>query len=1121
MALTLYTGNSGTGKTTRITNEIRHDIEAKRQVILIVPEQQTVSVEREMATILPDSAPLYFEVVNFTRLADTYFRRHGGLAGGGNSPAVEQLLMWRTLSELAPFLHTKIEAEPKNVAKLRMIIKELRTMCMTPAVLSQAAALSEGALRDKLEDYALISSTYHALLEEHAGDDADHMDRLATLIDQNPLPASTKIYIDHFSSFTEQEYSVLEAILKHSDVTMALCVPPHAEMQLCASEVMGTLHALRKITAKQNCEVNEVKFSEHLRHSSEVRAFVSDRLFRIDYASLPPYTGEADDALRLIDCPDPQDACDLIAADIRKRVFDEGCKYADFAVVCGSSSSYIGILDAAFEKYEIPYFFSKKRELSTLEPIKMILFAYAVISNGWRREDVISYLKCVPNDLSSDARDELELYAETWNIHGARWYDGEDWNMNPFGYGEPHTEGQRTYAAAKLARVNAARACLVPPLSALGELQGERHSVTTHARALTQFLLSLDLPERLDRRAEALRGEGRKDAEDYARLWDTVCDTLDAMTSVIGDLTLSVDEFASLLRMLFSSSGLGAIPAALDEVTVGDARMLRAGEIRHVYLLGANEGEFPPPPSLGLSFTDGERFLLGDAGILSQEDTDGRAARELFSFWRAFNMARDSVTVLWSRAGVAMDAATPSDAVKRIRYLLGENYPISHITPSDIVASVSTVNAAREKIGQAGRTAEGLALRHILSLDEHHRGEVAALDEPICNDERALSSSLASALWSGDLAMTQARVQAFRECPFSYFCNYVLKLDTTARAEFDAMSVGNFIHALLEHFFRKLRERGIDPHDIPPEVQTEILDKVVDDVTAASLPKGVETSPRTQVFLASLRRNAAAVIDVVAEEFRHSRFTPAFFELNINTREADAPSPVAFDLPDGHRIYIYGTIDRVDTYTEGDKIYIRVVDYKTGVKKFSLADIAAGINLQLLLYLFAITETNSEAFRRRLGISENGEILPAAVLYLSSLARGSSSDLPPSEDTALSDITGAQRSGLIVNDRDLIDAMDDTPDKAYLPVTIKKDGEFDSYSLSSLTDLEALGILKEQIGDTLREIGAAMKSGVATAAPMQRDTRAAQETCKWCTYKAICRYTAPDRMKGTAEKAED
>ena len=53
------------------------DVRSGRRAFLIVPEQQTVDVERTIAGQLPPSAQLYIEALNFSRLANRVFRERG------------------------------------------------------------------------------------------------------------------------------------------------------------------------------------------------------------------------------------------------------------------------------------------------------------------------------------------------------------------------------------------------------------------------------------------------------------------------------------------------------------------------------------------------------------------------------------------------------------------------------------------------------------------------------------------------------------------------------------------------------------------------------------------------------------------------------------------------------------------------------------------------------------------------------------------------------------------------------------------------------------------------------------------------------------------------------------
>jgi hypothetical protein len=57
------------------------------------------------------------------------------------------------------------------------------------------------------------------------------------------------------------------------------------------------------------------------------------------------------------------------------------------------------------------------------------------------------------------------------------------------------------------------------------------------------------------------------------------------------------------------------------------------------------------------------------------------------------------------------------------------------------------------------------------------------------------------------------------------------------------------------------------------------------------------------------------LISHICEEFEQSEFTPRFFELKIGGNGENDPSPFVFVGEDGSELSIYGSVDRVDSYT--------------------------------------------------------------------------------------------------------------------------------------------------------------------------------------------------------------
>ena len=243
----LLTGDFGSGKSAAVAAAIRADVEQGRRAYLLVPEQGTLLAEQEMADLLPPSAPLCFEVTNFSRLANTVFRQQGGLSYHYADRGTRSLIMWRTMGELLPLLHEKGgEQELGRVRKMTSAMAELSALSLTPAALDAAAKkLPKGErLREKLEDLSLLSTLYHALLHEKYDDMAEDLSRLSDLLLEGRFLSGAHLYVDGFISFTEQQWRILRAAAATCDLTVTLTLPKAREGDLTFEETRDTYRRL-------------------------------------------------------------------------------------------------------------------------------------------------------------------------------------------------------------------------------------------------------------------------------------------------------------------------------------------------------------------------------------------------------------------------------------------------------------------------------------------------------------------------------------------------------------------------------------------------------------------------------------------------------------------------------------------------------------------------------------------------------------------------------------------------------------------------------------------------------------------------------------------------------------
>jgi len=1090
--ITFVRGGAGSGKSTRIAGQMVEDLRRGLTPILIVPEQQAVEAEQLLADLTDraDVPTVSLEVLNFSRLANRIFRQFGGLSLRPVEKGARMLIMWRALADLAPALkeYKTVSVTDRSVLRLLLdTVTEFTRYKVTPAMLEECARQLEAdpasggvfsALCDKLSDLAAISAAYTTLLRADYDDPEETLTRACRLLERENFFGGKRVYLDSFTSFTPRQLDMIERIMLQADqLTIALGCrrgedSPHAESIRHTEQILRRMAANHRLTVEEDVCLEDFLRSPHadLRH-----------LEKYLWANDPP-AGEDAPHIHLLECGDRFDEAEYAARTILRRV-REGGHFYEHLIVVRDVDSWRGIADAVLEKYGIPCFLSARSALSARPEVKLLLTALAIAAGHWRLDDVIAHIKTGCTAISAGECDLLERYASTWKISGRRWTDPQDWAMNPDGYTDTLTEE----GAAILAGVNDIRRRLTAPLIALENAFIGGCTLRQGGESVWRFLCETGLPARLE--AQGPQG---------IQLWNVLVDALDQLVAVAPDSVVNAADFARLITVIFDETDMGSIPTAIDQVTVGSAMLLRAGRVRHVYLLGANADVFPARVSDDGIFCDQDKVTLETMGIVLSPMTDNRQADELLYFYRAVTAAADSVSVSWCSAEPGGRALLPSEGVGRIRRLF-PGLPVRRFAELDPLDTLEGKEASFEAYARLRGTPLGEVLGEIYREDPAYARRLAALDQPFVREENLLSRELADELFGRNLTLTQAKIDAYSLCEFSYYCKYVLKLTESKPAEFRGVSTGSFVHRILERFIGAAMENGRLRTDLTEEEIARMVEEIITDYVRTVVRDEKQRTNRMMQLIGRLRRTSLLLIHNLLEEFAQSDFVPAYFELPIEFDSPDGIRPYRIPLPDGTTACITGKIDRLDLFRRGEDAYVRVVDYKTGVQDFSLTDLQLGLNLQMLLYLFAVWQNPSPDLREKAG--GRGEILPAGVLYFS--ARTPTVDLTgPQPDEEVRELAGREltRRGLLLRDEEVLRAMEKQLAGRYIPVTLKKDGDFSA--AAPLKTLEEFGSLMREITDVVAKIAGRMKSGRADARPLKTPRH---DGCRFCPMKAVCR----------------
>ncbi len=1078
--LHLIYGRAGSGKTTLLVQKLKETADRGGSCLLLVPEQQVLESERMICEL--GISAILAEVTSFRRLCNSIFRTYGGLCYRYIGKGARKLLCRKVIAQLAPMLSFGGKGGADDLGRVEQIASALAEMTMynlTPARLTETAPLLSGTLRKKVEDLATVATLYQHMLHHEYDDPAEDLTRAALLLAENDYFAGKTVFLDSFSGYTPQQADLLRCLLRQSD-DVYLTVPclPDGDGWLFEKPAAAERYILDLAKSVDCPVVREAVLTECRRAETPDLAYLATHLWGSD-GDTPPSA----ESIELLECADLFEEADAAAARVNQLV-REGARYNEIAIIARSADRYDGILDSALERYGIPYFTSRRRDIATMPEIRLVYAALSVAAYDWQTEDVIAYLRTYLTALTPDECDPVEEYAYFWKIRGKRWRDETPWTMNPRGFAEEFTDADQE----KLDRLNRLRMRFVPPLAAFCEAFGHRPTVRSVSEALYRFLTELKIPERLEASAEENRRLGdRMLADTQMQVWNCLMDALDQLVCIAGDETVDPALYSRLLGLLLKESDIGTIPSGQDQVTVGSANLLRGSGIRHALLLGVSEGVFPARGGSEGYFDDRERMELAENKLCLAEGGEALIHEELYYFYTAACFPSRSLTVTYTAAEGA------SMAVRALTELFPDLQPVRPATWGADQWVSTRDSALFYGLTRRGDPV-GQALLHLLRDEQTAQGAIRAAEKGSAVTECRLSPTLMERLIPRRLELTPSRLERYVNCPFSYFCRYVLLLSEPKSGEFQNNDIGTFIHKLLEDLVPVIAANASAYSD-------EQIDRMVTDEIDAYRRRMLRDwqDPRLDRLFERSRPFANLLLQRFREEFGRVKFTPVASEVQVG---GGGVPPLQIPLEGGGTVGVRGVVDRVDLYEKDGEYYIRVVDYKTYNKTFSREEVEKGLDTQMLLYLYSLCESKDRKLLERMGIPEGASPSPAGILYLNVGVTGIPTD---AADRADKDVTGYfGASGLLLEDEDLemIRAME--PDLAgrYTPIELTSKGQLSADARRAMTDREGFADLREEIAKVVGEFGQGICSGVADAVPLSDKDH---DGCYFCKMRPICR----------------
>ena len=601
------------------------------------------------------------------------------------------------------------------------------------------------------------------------------------------------------------------------------------------------------------------------------------------------------------------------------------------------------------------------------------------------------------------------------------------------------------------------------------------------------------------------------EAKEYSEVRDIFIDVLEQAVDVLGNEVMDLNEFMKVLNIGLSQYEMGLIPVALDQVNIGDITRIKSRGTKALYIIGVNDGVLPSASKEEGILSDNDREILLEKGISLASDTRTKIFEEQFLVYTAFTIAEEYLVVTYPLADFEGKSQRPSIIVHRLKKILpnvkeeSEGFKLVNDKYEKISAKLPTLN---ELMIAIRKNYDGAEIEdywkyvydwYLREPKWKERIEYVRKGLEYTNLENNISKEKAKKLYEDNknkISLSVSRLERYAQCPFAYYIQYGLKAKDRKIYEFTAPDLGSFMHEILDEFTNEIKEKDLKWSDLSKENCRNIINSLVDNQVKNNKSSILNSSKRYSYFTDRFKRILTKSVMVISEQMKRSDFEIYKNELAFGFSK-DVNS-IKLDLPSGESFYLNGRIDRVDKLNLDGETYLRIIDYKTGSKKFDLNKFYNGLQMQLLVYLDALIN-NSE------NIVEN-QAMPGAILYfrIDDPILKSKGDL--TEEEIKSEVLKELKlEGLLLDDVKVVKAMDNTLEPGthslIIPANMKKAGDLGKNK--ALITIEQFELLRKYVNEKMVEICQNMIEGKIDIEPCKENKNI---VCDYCNYSHICQF---------------
>lgn len=1113
MSLRFCFGPSGSGKSHRIYEEIMQRAAEKpgRNFLIIVPDQFTMQTQKDLVMRSDRDGILNIDVLSFGRLSHRILEE----VGTKEMPVLDDTGKSLVLQKVAADLKEQLPAMGSLLHKQGYIheVKSAISEFMQYGISTQdmdkliTSAQKRGALAMKLKDLKTLYRGFQNYIRDHFITTEETLDVLRRSLSKSKILKGSVVVFDGFTGFTPIQNRLIQELMRVCaetivTVTIGVGEDPYkmdGEQKLFHLS-KKTVADLEKLAAEAEVERGEdlfVKGGPNRFAKAPALHYLEQNLFRYQYE---PYAGEQQE-IHMFEALSPREEVHQTALYIRHLIREQGMTYRDIAVVIGDLEGYASYVETEFGQLEIPCFLDRTRGIVLNPMIEYIKSALQLYIKDFSYDTVFHFLRSGMADISREEIDELENYVIRTGARGYRTYSRLFTRRTEELQG--NAEGSEQAEEKTMERLNRIRQQFMDAVEILH--MGSREKAGDYVSHLYDFLEQNQVQQKLLNYQQQFEKEGDLSrAREYAQIYRLVMDLLDQVYELLGEEEISRQEFADILEAGFGEITVGTIPQSVDRIVVGDMERTRLKQVKVLFFLGVNDGNIPKNASKGGIISDMDREFLIESG--TEMAPSPRQQMYIQRLYLYLNMTKPSEQLYLSYAKVNSEGKgiRPSyliDTVRKLFPAMSVEYPQNRSRLEQIEGRQEGARYLAEELREY---VEG-------TLPEEERQDFYLMYRAYEADaagrdlltraafrryrESGLSRIVARALYGQQLENSVSRLETYAACACRHFLQYGLSLQEREEFGFEASDMGTVYHAVLENFAGKLAESNLTWWDFTEDFAAKAVKESVEAYAATYGETVLYSSARNEYAITRMSRILTRTVLTLQKHLKQGSFQPDDYELSF--RFAEDLDSIHVDLSEDEKMHLQGRIDRIDVSEDTEHVYVKVIDYKSGNRKFDLAALYYGLQLQLVVYMNAAMEMESRKHPDK-------EIVPAALLYYHIDDPTIETPVELTDEQINEQILAKLRmNGVVNSDPGVVERLDRyMQDKSVvIPVEKKKDGSFSARS--GVLSREEMQLISSYVDAKIRSIGREILDGKIAANPYEKGN---EEACTYCAYKKVCGF---------------